>query len=55
MKAKEKKVKEEVIAKPKSNPKIEEIIKDYPQQLTAHPRGSFEDQLRKHLLKHNIK
>lgn len=39
----------------KSNEKIEEIINDYPQSLIAHPRGSFEEQLRKHLVKHKIK
>lgn len=38
-----------------SNPKIEEIIKDYPKSLTVQPRTLFENQLRKHLLKHKIK
>jgi|TARA_R100000049_G_C1936726_1_gene80630 hypothetical protein len=38
-----------------SNPLIEKIIADFPESLHAHPRGSFEDQLRKHLLKHKVK
>lgn len=50
---KEKEVK--VITKSKSNPKIEEIILDYPERLFAYPRTTFEEQLRKHLLKHKIK
>lgn len=47
--------KEEKITLSKSNPKIEEIIDDYPESLMAHPRGTFEEQLRKHLMKHNVK
>ena len=39
----------------KSNSKVDEIIEDYPQELKVSPRASFEDQLKKHLLKHNIK
>ena len=39
----------------KANEKIEEIIKDYPESLCAAPRGNFEDQLRKHLIKHKVK
>ncbi len=55
--AKKRKAKEEVkiIKRPKSNPKIEEIISNYPEKLTAYPRGAFEEQLRNHLLKHKIK
>lgn len=50
-----KKEKEIKIIMVKSNPKVEEIIKDYPVSLRAHPRGMFEEQLRTHLLKHKIK
>lgn len=38
-----------------TNPKIEEIVKDYPKSLEVSPRELFEDQLRKHLIKHKIK
>ena len=50
-----KKDKQIKIVRIKSNPRVEEIIKDYPETLAAHPRGLFEEQLRKHLLKHDIK
>ena len=56
--AKIKKQKEEVKAlfkNVKSNPKIDEIVADYPKELHACPRPYFEEQLKKHLLKHNIK
>lgn len=39
----------------KSNPKVDEIIADYPKSLIAHPRGQFEHQLKAHLLKHKVK
>lgn len=55
MKKQRKKEEVKIIKKPKSNPKVEEIISDYPIKLTAYPRGSFEEQLRQHLLKHKIK
>ncbi len=31
---------------------VEEIVTTYPQEIICHPRGSFEEQLRKHLCKH---
>lgn len=39
----------------KSNPKINEIVKDFPEQLKAYPRSSFENQLKEHLVKHGVK
>ncbi len=39
----------------KTNPKIEEIVDDYPKSLIACPRAGFEDQLKQHLLKHKVK
>ncbi|MBA7623831.1 hypothetical protein ES703_31230 [subsurface metagenome] len=47
--------KEKKIIPSKTNSKVEEIIEDYPQKLTAYPRESFEEQLRNHLTKHKIK
>lgn len=53
---KDKKKKQEVkIVHTPSNPKVDEIVKDYPESLYAHPRAAFEDQLKRHLLKHHIK
>lgn len=54
-KNKKKSKEQKIFTSSKSNPRIEEIIKDYPESLMAHPRASFEEQLRKHLLKHKIK
>ncbi len=52
---KTKKKQEVKVSSIKSNKKVEEIIQDYPESLIAHPRALFENQLRKHLLKHKIK
>ncbi len=52
---KKKEKKEVKIFSIESNPKVEEIIKTYPEILKAHPRASFEDQLRRHLLKSKVK
>ncbi len=38
----------------KSNSTIDKIIKDYPESIIACPRGAFEEQLRKHLIKHKV-
>ncbi len=38
----------------KSNPTIDKIISDYPESIIACPRGAFEEQLRKHLIKHKV-
>jgi len=37
-----------------SNPRVEEIIADYPDSIHEAPRTYFEEQLRKHLLKHKV-
>ena len=50
-----KKEEEKIVPKARFNDKVDEIIKDYPESLTAHPRGSFEEQLGKHLMKHKVK
>lgn len=53
---KKKKQKEEVkIVSVKSNPKIKEIVADYPKSIIAFPRARFEEQLKNHLLKHKVK
>ncbi len=50
-----KKNKEVKITSMKSNPKVDEIVADYPESIIAVLRSSFEYQLKKHLLKHKIK
>lgn len=50
-----KKNKERIVSSPRANSKIEDILKDYPEKLTAYPRAAFEEQLRNHLKKHKIK
>lgn len=55
MKQKKEIKKVEVKEKIKSNPKIDEIVKDFPTPLCAYPRARFEEQLKNHLIKHKIK
>ena len=50
-----KKKQEIKIVSVESNERVDKIVADYPASLIAHPRPSFEDQLRKHLLKHKVK
>ncbi len=38
-----------------SNPRVNEIVADYPREVTMFPREEFEEQLKKHLIKHGIK
>ncbi len=54
VKKKKEKEAEVIVTKSKSNPKIEEIVLDYPPKILVYPRGIFEEQLRKHLLKHKV-
>lgn len=50
-----KETKPKIVTQIESNPKIEEIIADYPDSIHGAPRLYFEEQLRSHLLKHKIK
>ncbi len=37
-----------------SNKRVDEIVADFPKSIVCCPRGSFEHQLREHLLKHKV-
>lgn len=50
-----KEIKKEEIPKLNSNPKIDEIVNDFPESITAYPRARFEHQLKQHLIKHKVK
>jgi hypothetical protein len=41
--------------KRESNPKIDSIVNDYPNNVKVHPKENFEEQLKEHLIKHNVK